>query len=287
MVPLLLTGCAVGDASRHASGERLRIAVAKFQHETCTFCPGGDTDVQAWTRRRPPYVGEDLFESGGYVRGFVARAREYRIVDLIPLTSPAGVFGGSSRSWNTKETFEHFAGMILDDLRAAMPVDAVYLALHGAMAVRDVPRPEAEIARRVREIVGPDVPIAGTFDLHGNEDEEFLRWANFAFVTKRYPHYDASIQGGRAARMLIRTARGEYRPTTATRKPGILTPTVVQWTGQSPSMDIMERARRWEARERDAFVSVDGDPDRPLLLAAFAAQEAIEWPDLDARIADA
>jgi microcystin degradation protein MlrC len=49
---------------------------------------------------------------------------------------------------------------------------------------------------------------------------------------------------------------GEYRPTTATRKPGVITPTVVQWTGESPAMDIMERARRWEAREDDAYVSV-------------------------------
>ena len=137
-----------------------------------------------------------------------------------------------------------------------MPVDGVYLALHGAMAVRDVPRPEAEIARRFREVVGADVPIAGSFDLHGNEDEEFLRWADFAFVTKRYPHYDARLQGERAARALVRTMRGQYLPTTATRKPGIITATVLQWTGQSPSMDIMERARRWEARQKDAYVSV-------------------------------
>ena len=50
--------------------------------------------------------------------------------------------------------------------------------------------------------------------------------------------------------------KGSYTPTTATRRPGIITATVLQWTGASPSMDIMERARRWEAREEDAFVSV-------------------------------
>jgi microcystin degradation protein MlrC len=145
---------------------------------------------------------------------------------------------------------------MLEDLRAAMPVDGVYLALHGAMAVRNVPRPEAELARRVREVVGPDVPIAGSFDLHGNEDEAFLEHADFAFVTKRYPHYDAALQGARAARAIHRVATGTYDPVRATRKPGIITATVHQWTGQSPSMDIMERARRWEARETDVFVSV-------------------------------
>lgn len=235
---------------------RLRVAVARFSHETCTFCPGGDTDVEDWTRLGPPQGGEDLLSSGSYVGGFVSQAREFRDVELVGLTSPGEVFGGSSRSWNTKEAFDHFMGLILDDLRAAMPVDGVYLALHGAMAVRDVPRPEAEIARLVREVVGPDVPIAATFDLHGNEDAAFLEQADFAFVTKRYPHYDARLQGERAARALVRAMRGSYRPTTATRKPGVITATVLQWTGQSPSMDIMERARRWEAREPDAYVSV-------------------------------
>jgi len=236
--------------------DTLRFAVMTFAHETCTFCPGGDSDIERWTKIRPPYVGDEVLTAGTYMRGFVAAAREYKDIELIGLESPAGVFGGSSASWSTEEAFEHFLGRMLDDLREAMPVDGVYLALHGAMAVRNVPRPEAEIARRFREIVGPDVPIIGSFDLHGNEDEEFLRWADMAFVTKRYPHYDSGIQGARSARSLVSIARGKYSPTTATRKPGVITPTVLQWTGKSPSMDIMERARRWESREVDVFVSV-------------------------------
>jgi len=236
--------------------DKLRFAVMTFAHETCTFCPGGDSDIERWTKIRPPYVGDEVLTAGTYMRGFVAAAREYKDIELIGLESPAGVFGGSSASWSTEEAFEHFMGRMLDDLREAMPVDGVYMALHGAMAVRNIPRPEAEIARRFREIVGPDVPIIGSFDLHGNEDEEFLKWADMAFVTKRYPHYDSGIQGARSARSLIRIARGSYSPTTATRKPGVITPTVLQWTGKTPAMDIMERARRWEAREEDVFVSV-------------------------------
>lgn len=254
----VLLGCLSFSQARAQGPEdgRFRVVVAEFSHETCTFCPGGDVEVADWLRVGPPESGEELLSSGGYIGGFVAMARDYGDMELIGLSSPVGVFGGSSRSWNTRETFEHFLELMLRDLRAAMPVDGVYLALHGAMAVRDVPRPEAEIARRFREVVGPDVPIAASFDLHGNEDGEFLEHADFAFTTKRYPHYDAALQGARSARALHRTMKGDYTPTTATRKPGIITATVLQWTGASPSMDIMERARRWEAREEDAFVSV-------------------------------
>jgi microcystin degradation protein MlrC len=252
MLPLL-AGCR-SDAP--ATGDAFRVAVIRYQHETCTFCPGGDTQVEDWTRIRPPLEGDEVLQAGGYILGFVEQAGEHGDMELLGITSPYTVFGGSSRSWNSKESFEHFMGLILEDLRSKLPVDGVYLALHGAMAVRDVPRPEAEIARRVRGLVGDDIPIVGTFDLHGNEDEEFLLWANGAFVTKRYPHYDAYLQGERAARFLRLVMRGEYVPTTATRKPPIITATVLQWTGQSPSMDIMERARRWEAREPGAYVSI-------------------------------
>ncbi|MGI9261789.1 MAG: M81 family metallopeptidase [Woeseiaceae bacterium] len=255
MAVLLVAGCAEVSVTVD-DDDTLRLAVATFAHETCTFCPGGDSDIERWTKIRPPYVGDEVLSAGSYIQGFVASAREYKDIELIGLESPAGVFGGSSASWSTEEAFNHFLDRMLEDLREAMPVDGVYLALHGAMAVRNVPRPEAEIARRFREIVGPDVPIVGSFDLHGNEDAEFLRWADMAFVTKRYPHYDAGIQGARSARSLIRLARDTYESTTATRKPGVITPTVLQWTGKSPAMDIMERARRWEARETDVFVSV-------------------------------
>ena len=250
---VLLPACQPADGG---DGDEFTVAVARFQHETCTFCPGGDTDIEAWTRHRPPIEGQEVLEAGSYIEGFVDRSRDYGDVQLVGLRSPYEVFGGSSRSWNTEKAFDHFADMIVEDLESEMPVDGVYLALHGAMAVRDVPRPEAELARRVREAVGPDVPIVGTFDLHGNEDGEFLRWADGAFTTKRYPHYDSYLQGERAARFLRLVMSGEYEPTTATRKPPVATATVLQWTGQSPAMDIMERARRWEAREDDAFVSV-------------------------------
>ncbi|MEL7122228.1 MAG: M81 family metallopeptidase [Bacteroidota bacterium] len=237
-------------------GKEYRVAVIQYQHETCTFCPGGDTEIEDWTTNRPYVDGDELLKGDSYIRGFVHTARLWNDIELVPIKSPDFVFGGSSRSWNSKESFDHFMKIILDDLEAKKPIDGVYLALHGAMAVRDIPRPEAEIAKRIREALGEDVPIVASFDLHGNEDGEFLEWADAAFVTKRYPHYDAFLQGERSANFINRALKGDYKATTASRKPPILTATVLQWTGASPSMDIMERARRWESRVPDAYVSV-------------------------------
>lgn len=239
-----------------SSTQKLLVAVIQYQHETCTFCPGGDTEIEDWTRNMPYLSGEDILDSWGYIKGFVHSSKQYDDMELVGINSPYRVYGGTSRSWNSKESFEHFMKIIIEDLESKMPVNGVYLALHGAMGVRDVPRPEAEIARRIREVVGDQVPIVASFDLHGNEDEEFLKWADASLVTKRYPHFDSFLQGSRSASLLYRMMKGQYVSTTATRKPAILTASVLQWTGQSPSMDIMERARRWEARQQDTYVSV-------------------------------
>ncbi|HEY3044340.1 MAG TPA: M81 family metallopeptidase [Vicinamibacterales bacterium] len=104
--------------------------------------------------------------------------------------------------------------------------------------------------------MGRDAFLAGTFDPHGNEDAEFLRQADFAFCAKYFPHYDSPPLGERAARMLIRAIRGDCTPATATVKVPILTATVLQWTGASSWMDLVQRALTWEAREPDLYMSV-------------------------------
>jgi microcystin degradation protein MlrC len=233
--------------------ESIKIAVATFSHETCTFCPK-PTTIEDWEYYGPPT--RDIVQTDrGYIGGFKAMCKEYCGVNLQGILSPRGARGGSSGSWITKEAFEKYAGGIVKDLQELGPFDGVFLALHGAMAVTGIPKPEAELVRRVREAVG-NIPIVITLDLHANEDHELSDAADAVFITKRYPHYDTYLQGERAARVLIQTMRGDYNPVMATRKPGVITPSVYQGTGVSPAMEIMERARRWECQHPGVYVSV-------------------------------
>lgn len=235
----------------------MRIAVLQFSHETVTFLPN-DTGIEEFTYPGSPCRDEALLgtPSSAYIAGFVQCAREYPDVELVGIESPLWPKTGTGSGWVTNEAFEHFVGAMVRDLQARGPFDGVYLAVHGAMAVRGVPRPEAELARRVRAVVGPDAYLAATFDPHGNEDEAFLESADLAFCVKYYPHYDMHLQGERAARTLVRAVRGHYRPAAACIKVPILTPTVVQWTGASPWMDVVQRALVWEARKPDTYVNV-------------------------------
>jgi microcystin degradation protein MlrC len=231
----------------------IRIGVARFSHETCTFCPD-PTTIEDWEFYGPPT--RDLLSSdGGYIGGFKTMCEEFGGVELVGILSPRGARGGSSGSWITQEAYDKYSCGIADDLKAQGPFDGVFLSLHGAMAVTGIPKPEAELVRRVRASVG-DIPIFVTLDLHANEDHELSDAADAVFIIKRYPHYDTTLQGERAARVMIKTIRGEYQPAMATRKPNVITPSVFQGTGVSPAMEIMERARRWENQRKDAYVSV-------------------------------
>ncbi len=235
----------------------MRIAVLQFMHETVTFLPNATT-ADDFIYEGSPATGEALLRTGprSYMGGFVKLAREHDGVDLVGIESPLFPKTGTGSGWVTREAYEHFTGRMVEELAAQGPFDGVYLALHGAMAVTGVPRPEAELARRVRQVVGPAARIAATFDPHGNEDEAFLAAADLAFAVKYFPHYDAYLQGGRAARTLIRAIKGDFRPAHASRKIPILSPTVLQWTGSPAWMALVNRALTWEAREPDLYINI-------------------------------
>jgi microcystin degradation protein MlrC len=235
----------------------IRIAVLHFAHETVTFL-NNETTLDDFIYLGSPASGEALLGSypKSYMGGFVKMAREFDRVELVGIESPLWPRTGIGSGWVTEEAFETFAGKMIAGIKAEAAFDGVYLCLHGAMAVRGVPRPEAELARRVRELVGPKVLIAATFDLHGNEDDAFLRHADMAFAVKYFPHYDEYLQGERAARTLVRAIRGDYKPAHVTIRVPVISPTVLQWTGASPWMDLVQRALVWEAREPDVYVNI-------------------------------
>jgi microcystin degradation protein MlrC len=248
---------AFASGSGEAMAERIRIAVLHFAHETVTFLKN-DTTLSDFIYPGSPAKGEALLKAypKSYMGGFVKMAREFEGVELVGIESPLWPKTYMGSGWVTEEAFETLVGRMIEGLKAEGPFDGVYLSLHGAMAVRGVARPEAELARRVREAVGPKAFIAATFDLHGNEDEAFLKQADMGFAVKYFPHYDEYLQGERAARMLVRMIRGDYKPAHVTRKVPILTATVRMWTGAPPWSDLIQRALIWEAREVDVYVNV-------------------------------
>jgi len=226
----------------------MRIAVAGFADETCTFCLEPTTE-----ERFEPAVqrGEEVLEENrgipNYINGYI-RAAEAEDAELVPLVYAKKTPGGF-QSWLTTSCFDKYADEIAERLREAGPLDGVLLALHGAMAVTGVPKPEAELVRRTRAAVGEDVFIMVTLDLHANEDHELTDVADGVFVIKTYPHVDTQETGEEAARRLIESVRGDIDPVVVCRRPGIVSASIFQATSYHPMKDLLERCREWEEQE--------------------------------------
>jgi microcystin degradation protein MlrC len=254
LLPVMMLLTFISCKDQRPDSKTYKIGVATFMHETCTFCPK-ETGIEEFEFYGPPLEGEEVLSSGEYIKGFVSASNDICGFKLVGLKSPRDAKGGSSGSWITREAFDKYTNGIAESIKANGPLDAIFLSLHGGMAVTGIPKPEAEIVRRVREAAG-EAPIFVTLDLHANEDHELTDIADAVLIVKRYPHYDSFLQGERAARLLYKTLKGDYKPVMATRKPGIITPSVFQGTGVSPAMEIMEKARRWEEHYPGVFVSV-------------------------------
>ena len=112
----------------------------------------------------------------------------------------------------TDDAFEELCGLIFDALDANRDVDGVLLALHGAMVTETFEDAETEVLKRVRAIIGNDIPIAVTFDLHANVGPDVADLANIVCSYKTYPHIDMAERGRQAGDLLQRAMAGESSP---------------------------------------------------------------------------
>jgi microcystin degradation protein MlrC len=105
--------------------------------------------------------------------GYLAAAEELGWILIHTVSATAAPAGPVSR-----EAFEHIAGIICDAARAQKgQLDGILLGLHGAQVVEFCEDGEGELLRRLREIVGPDLPIAVTLDLHANATQAMVELA--------------------------------------------------------------------------------------------------------------
>ncbi len=213
--------------------KRPRVAVAGFQHETNTFAPF-PTDWEnfqkpgAW----PPFaLGEQAAQQARGLNvplgGFVDAAGDF---DLLPILYAAAEPGGMV----TAGAFDRITGLLCDGLTETPDLDAVYLDLHGAMVTEGYQDAEAEILARVRAVVGPDLPVAVSLDLHANLSPEFARLASCVSMYRTYPHIDMGITGGRAAHLLARLLERGTPFATAFRQLDYIIPITAQSTRREP-----------------------------------------------------
>lgn len=217
-----------------------RIAIAGFMHETNCFVPE-KTDYEhfAHPSDRPGIVeGETLLatfsEKGAATAGFLqGNDGNHEIYPLLwTSTTPGGTV--------TARAYERISGEILALLSKALPVDGVYLDLHGAMVSEQHSDGEGELLRRVRAVIGPDAPIVITLDYHANVTAAMVEHADGIFPYHTYPHVDQQETGLRAAAAMKRLLIDGRPDGRALRQLPFLLPLNFQCTLVEPSKGIVE-----------------------------------------------
>ncbi len=244
-----------------------RIAVGGFQHETNTFAPQQATwadfeRADAW----PPLLhGPELL---GGVEGFnipIAGAVE-RLTELGHEIVPLAWAAAPPASYVTKDAYERMWALFDSDLRRFGPFDAIYLDLHGAMVAEHTEDGEGEWLRRIRGIVGSDLPIVASLDYHANLTPDMARLATALVGYRTYPHIDMAATGRRAAELLDRLLKDRRPIYRAYRQLDFLIPLVWQCTFIEPAKSIFDLVGELEAggkSHNQGIVSVTHTPGFP------------------------
>jgi microcystin degradation protein MlrC len=220
----------------------MRIAIGGISHETNTFCPGL-TSVEAFQRREWLH-GTEIFDTHQGIRsdlGGMIDACQRLGIEVVPTFSASTE--PSARI--AREAYATMRDELLAALRAAGPVDAVCLALHGAGVAEGAEDLEGALIGAVRQRVGPDVPILVTLDLHGNLTQTMVDEADVLLGCHLYPHVDMYERGVESVELAQQIVQGALRPAMHLTRLPMIVPAAA--TSYSPAKDINELCWEWEA----------------------------------------
>lgn len=188
-----------------------RILIAECKQEVSTFNPHLSGYDDFGVRR-----GNEILDYHRTVRNEVGGALEVfdasPDIELIPTYSAFFITSGGTLA---EPAWKRIATEFLDAIRAAPPVDGVYFCMHGAMASEHELDPEGYLLAETRKILGPEVPIVVSLDLHGILTDRMLEHSDAVVAYHTYPHVDFFETGSRAARLLLKIIRKEVKPVTA------------------------------------------------------------------------
>src|SRR5471030_659805 len=243
----------------------MRIAISEFKQETNSFVPF--TTTLKTFEEQYLHRGAEMLTAFGEARleipGALDALKEAGATP-VPLLATMAMASGTVE----RKSFDILMNELVERLKAAGPVDGVFLSLHGAMIIEDEPDAESEIVRRVRSVLKAGTPITVSLDLHGHITAAMLQ-PDVAYIGYReFPHIDMYETGYRAARLLIDWIGGKVKPVmTLSKRHMVFSPDSARTT-TAPLADIVAEGRAMEARGEVLHVSL------------FPVQPWIDTPDL-------
>ncbi len=206
---------------------------------------GGMPITLDWFERYELLRGDAILRLEAGVAGGMLQVLREQSITPVPLLYAATCPGGPL----TADCYQTLKLELLAALRASLPVAGVLLPLHGAAVVEAVGDLEGDLLQAVRSVIGPDIPLVATLDLHAHVTAAMVRHADALIAWATYPHADSFSTGQRGAQLLVDILTGRCRPTMAMAKVPVVTSAIHGSThGDDPFAQLMRQAKALEGR---------------------------------------
>jgi microcystin degradation protein MlrC len=254
--------------------------LAEIAQETDSFSPlvADLSDFEAYGL----YFGDEILQrmrGVGPLGGFLeVAAQQPELVVVLPIVRAWGGAGGTIAA----HTLDTLTERLLSGLKQAMPVDAVFLSLHGAAAAQNDDDVEGHVLQAIRGTIGDDILVVVALDHHANVTSRMVECADTLIGHETQPH-DPPATGRKAARILFRMLRGEIRPRVAWQKIPMITPQDQFLTASGPMREWFELARTLETKP--GVLDVSPYPMQPWLDAAEGGWVVVVHTDSDPELA--
>lgn len=229
----------------------MRIFTASFATETNTFSPV-PTDRISFETAFYAAPGEHPATPTLCSSPIVAlrkRAEEDAELTIIEGTATWAEPGGLLQ----RQAYESLRDEILDQLKAAMPVNAVILGLHGAMVAQGYDDCEGDLLERIRGIVGPDVLIASEFDPHSHLTPKRVANLDILAAFLEFPHTDFYERGEHVVALALDALKGRIKPVISTFDCRMIT---ILPTSNEPMRSFVDRIKAMHGRNGVLSISV-------------------------------
>jgi len=233
------------------------IAIAGFQHETNTFSPDLATYAEFMKEDGWPGLTEKsdiiprLKNMNLPMAGFIEAVSVNKNILLHPIVWASAEPCG----YVTQDAFDKIAAKICDGIAEIKSLDGIYLDLHGAMVTQNYQDGEGELLRRIRQLVGPSLPIVVSLDLHANISPAMVELSSAIAIFRNYPHLDMARSGARAYTLLQHLSAGKPLQKTMHQLP-FLVPLTSQCTDLEPCKSIYKNLEQLNNTD-ESLISLD------------------------------
>ncbi|MEK9671379.1 MAG: M81 family metallopeptidase [Rhodospirillaceae bacterium] len=235
-----------------------RIAILGFLLESNAFSP---ITTEASYRQRCLKRGQEIFDELAKpnpnlpreVNAFCQQMEKLRpdAWDMIPILVADSEPGGPVE----QSFFQATVDDICARLKAAGDLDGVYIVSHGAMRAEHEYDPDGYLYGRIRDVVGYDIPLIATLDLHANISDAMVERTDVLISYLTNPHVDQPERGAEAARAM-NEIWGGMKPKAAHVKVPIAAPSVILLTAQGPYADIINEGQDLQAESGGKILNV-------------------------------